>query len=349
MNEMIISGRKIGPNETPLVIVEIGINHEGSIETAIEMAKVAIDNGAEIIKHQTHIIHDEYSVMADKIIPDNADESILQIMKKCSLNEDEELQLKNYIEERGAIFISTPFSKLAVDRLISFNVPAFKIGSGECNNYQLIEYIAKTGKPVILSTGMNDIKSIEKSVNILRNYHVKFALLHCTNVYPTPPNLVRLGAIKELQVKFPDAILGLSDHTLSNHTCFAAVALGSSIVERHFTDSKNREGPDIVCSMDPKDFKDLKEGVEIIFKASGGSKGMVKEEINTAKFAFASVYAGQDLIKGEILSKKNLILKRPGIGDFFSEDFDSLLGKKILKSIKKDDIIRKQDLLKLEV
>ncbi|MDA9114087.1 N-acetylneuraminate synthase family protein [Alphaproteobacteria bacterium] len=343
MNEFNIAGRQIGDTHLPLIIAEIGINHEGSLKTAIEMAAAAIKAGAEVIKHQTHIVDDEYSPIADKVIPSNADDSIYQIMKRCSLTENEELTLKQYIEDSGAIFISTPFSKLAVDRLISFDVPAFKIGSGECNNYELVEYIAKTGKPIILSTGMNDIESVEKSVLIFRKYNIQFALLHCTNVYPTPPQLVRLGAIRQLQEKFSDAVIGLSDHTTSNYTSFASVALGGSIIERHFTDNKSRPGPDIICSMDPNDFIDLKNGVETIFVAKGGIKGIVDEELPTAKFAFASIVAKADLSHGTILSKENITLKRPGLGDFFAKDFNKLCGRKLSRNLKKDDMIKKED------
>ena len=150
------------------------------------------------------------------------------------LDEADELALKEYVESKGAIFISTPFSRAAADRLQKFDVPAYKIGSGECNNYPLIEHVASFGKPIILSTGMNGIESISIAVDIFRRNKIPYALLHCTNVYPTPPELVRLGAIIELQNAFPDAVVGLSDHTLSNYACLGAVATGASILERHF-------------------------------------------------------------------------------------------------------------------
>ena len=136
-------------------------------------------------------------------------------------------------------------------------VPAYKIGSGEMNNYPLIEHIASFKKPIIVSTGMNDIKSIRKTVEILERHKVKYALLHTTNLYPTPPELVRLGAMEEMKKEFPNAIIGLSDHTINNNACLAAVALGASILERHFTDSKLRSGPDIICSMDPVELKNF--------------------------------------------------------------------------------------------
>ncbi|MBS4020501.1 N-acetylneuraminate synthase family protein [Azonexus hydrophilus] len=332
--ELIINGRRIGPEHPPVVIAEIGINHEGSLETAITMADAAIDAGAEIIKHQTHIVNDEMSEEARWVIPGNAEESIHEIMARCSLDETDERVLMDHILSRGAIYISTPFSRAAADRLISFDVPAFKIGSGECNNYPLIRHIAQAGKPVIMSTGMNTIDSISPSVEILRAAKVPFALLHCTNVYPTPPELVRLGAMQILQDAFPDAIVGLSDHTVSNYTCLGAVALGASIVERHFTDHMSRPGPDIVCSMDPAALKDLITGTRVIWSARGGEKTAVAAEKPTIAFAFASVVAIRDISTGEPLNENNIWVKRPGGGDFTSADYESLLGRRAAANIR---------------
>ena len=277
--EINIGGRLIGPDHPPVVIAEIGINHEGSIDVAVAMADVAINAGAEIVKHQTHIIEDEMSEEARFVIPGNSNTSIHQIMTRCALSEFDERRLMNYVLSRKSIFISTPFSRAAVDRLISFDVPAFKVGSGECNNYPLIRYIAGTGKPVILSTGMNSIETIRPAVEILRMSGIKYALMHCTNVYPTPPELVRLGAMVKMQASFPDAVVGLSDHTISNHACFGAVALGASILERHFTDRMDRPGPDIVCSMDPDNLKDLILGSRVIWSALGGEKMLTKQKL----------------------------------------------------------------------
>src|SRR4051812_47885002 len=221
-----IAGRKIGYDHKPLVIAEIGINHEGSLETAKQMIDAAQSAGVEIIKHQTHIVEDEMSSAAKKTIPGNANVCIYEIMRRCSLNEEEEWEMKCYAESKGMIFISTPFSRAAANRLHKWDVPAYKIGSGECNNYLLVEHIASFNKPVILSTGMNTIESINKAVAILKKYNVPFALLHTTNLYPTPNHLVQLGAITELQHAFPDKVIGLSDHTLSNHACFGAIVLG---------------------------------------------------------------------------------------------------------------------------
>ena len=188
-----IEGIKIGSDYLPVIIAEIGINHNGSIKIAKEMVDSAKRAGVKII-----IVEDELSHAAKKVKPGNSDKSIYEIMESCSLNYHDELELKRYVEENNMIFISTPFSRAAVDRLVKMNVSAFKIGSGECNNYPLIEYICKFQKPIILSTGMNDIISVKKSVEIFNKNNIPFALLHTTNLYPTPFNLVRLGGMQEL-------------------------------------------------------------------------------------------------------------------------------------------------------
>jgi sialic acid synthase SpsE len=333
-----IENRLIGSEYDPVVIAEIGINHEGSLVVAKQMVDSAISAGAEIIKHQTHIVADEMSKLAKQTIPGNADVSIYEIMERCSLNEDDEFALMEYTQQKGAIFISTPFSRAAVDRLIKFDIPAFKIGSGECNNYPLLEYIASFGKPVILSTGMNDLQSVEKAVEIFRRKNVPFALLHTTNLYPTPPELVRLGAMVELAETFPDAVVGLSDHTTNNLACFGAVALGASILERHFTDSMDRPGPDIVCSMDPKAMAELIEGAKILKLERGGSKQhLIDEESVTRDFAFSTLVTIKAVQAGEIFTVDNLWAKRPGVGAIKAEYFVDVIGKRATRNIGDDE------------
>lgn len=346
MNPFIeIGGRKIGYDYEPLVIAEIGINHEGCLQTAKEMVDAAANAGVEIIKHQTHIVEDEMSAAAKKVVPGNADISIYDIMERCALSEEDEFELKGYVESKGMIFISTPFSRAAANRLHRWNVPAYKIGSGECNNYPLIEHIASFGKPVILSTGMNNITSVSKAVNILRKHSVRFALLHTTNLYPTPNHLVRLNAMVELQNAFPDAVTGLSDHTLTNHACFGAVALGASILERHFTDHKQRTGPDIVCSMDEQECKALIEGSKIIAQQRGGTKVAAAEERVTIDFAFASICTIQPVKKGEVFTKENIWVKRPGKGGIPAEEYDNILGRVAARDIERDVQVCYEDIL----
>lgn len=335
-----IEGRKIGYDYEPLVIAEIGINHGGSLEIAKLMVDAAARSGIEVVKHQTHIVEDEMSKESKNVFPSHTKESIFEIMKNCSLNEEDEFELQNYVKSKGMIFISTPFSRAAADRLERMKVGAYKIGSGECNNHPLLEYICSFGKPIILSTGMNTIESINKAVNIIKKKNIPYALLHTTNVYPTPPEIVRLGAMNELMTSFPDIVVGLSDHTTSNHACLGAVALGASIVERHFTDKMSRLGPDIVCSMDEKEAKELIFGVNLMKKMRGGNKGPVELEKPTIDFAFASVVSIRKIKKGEIFSKDNVWVKRPGTGEILAEKFNDILGKTAISDIENDEFIK---------
>ncbi len=339
-----IGDRKIGYDYQPLVIAEIGINHGGSLEVAKKMVDEAAKSGVEIIKHQTHIVKDEMSPEADKNVVDYIGSSIYKLMEDCALNYNEELELKKYTEQKGLIFISTPFSRAAANRLNEFDVPAFKIGSGECNNFPLIKHICNFKKPIILSTGLNNLDSIKIAVEILESFKIQYALLHTTNIYPTPPHLVRLGAMVELKNNFPKAIIGLSDHTTDNYACLGAVALGASILERHFTDSMDRKGPDIINSMDPSSAKELVEGSKIIALERGGKKGIVDEEKNVINFAYASVVSIKNIQKGEKFSKENIWVKRPGTGPFFAKDYEKLIGLTALKDISKDKHIQKEDI-----
>jgi N-acetylneuraminate synthase len=258
-------------------------------------------------------------------------------MERCSLNEADELELKNYVESNGMIFISTPFSRSAAERLKKFDIPAYKIGSGECNNYPLLEHICSFGKPVILSTGMNTIESVQKAVDIFDKHNIQVALLHTTNLYPTPIHLVRFGAMMQLHEAFPDKVFGLSDHTLNNNACLGAVALGASILERHFTDHNQRTGPDIVCSMDEKACSELLVASNEIWQMRGGTKEPAKEEQVTIDFAFATVCSIASIQKGELLTIQNIWVKRPGTGSILAEHFDSLLGKRAIRDINNDE------------
>jgi len=231
-----------------------------------------------------------------------------------------------------------------VDRLEKFKVPAFKIGSGECNNYPLVEYICKKKKPIILSTGMNDIKTIRPAVKIIRKYKIPYALLHCTNIYPTPPNLVRLEAMIELKKNFKDAVIGLSDHTENIYSSLGAIALGACIIEKHFIDSKKAKGPDVKASMDTSELKELIKGSKTIFQAKKGKKQQLKEESKTVAFAFASVASVKDIKKGEFFSEKNIFPIRPGNGYFKVKDYKKILGKISKKDIKKGNQLKIDDL-----
>ena len=339
---MRIGSRVVGAQEPPLVIAEVGINHEGDIRKALRMVEDAAAVGCECVKFQSHVIDDE--MIPNDVIPGNTDESIWDIMVRCSLSEEEERELKAYVESKGMIYLCTPFSRAAALRLEHMGVEAYKIGSGECNNHPLVSLIASFGKPVILSTGMNDLASIEPAVGILREAGVPFALLQCTSMYPTPYEKVRLGALAALRERFPDAVVGLSDHSVGNYACFGATALGACILEKHFASDKSWPGPDIPISIDPVELRDLIEGSRAIHAAMGGTKDILPEEQPTIDFAYASVVSIRDIPAGEILSGENIWVKRPGTGEIPAAEYESLIGKTARRGIARDTQVRRADI-----
>lgn len=331
-----IGKRKIGADYPPLVIAEIGINHNGSLEKAKRMIRDAKKAGAECVKFQGHVLEDEMlESEARKTIPANSKVSIWEVMARCALSGKQERELKNYAEKLGLIFLCTPFSRAAADRLQRIGVKWFKIGSGECNNYPLVEHVARFRKPMIVSTGMNDIPSIKKTVAILRKYKVPYALLHCTNMYPTPWNRVYLQVVTRLKKAFPDAVVGLSNHSQGPWAALGAVALGASVLERHFTSDRSWKGEDISVSMDPQELKALIKGSRRIWESRGDHKGPVKEEKPTIDFAFASVVTIALVTKGEKFTMKNLWVKRPGTG-ILAEHFKKIIGKRARVDIPKN-------------
>jgi sialic acid synthase SpsE len=328
-----INGRKIGDEFAPLVIPEIGINHGGDIKRAIQMIDDVADAGGECVKFQAHSVDDE--MIPNDVVPANSTRSIWDIIDQCTLTDEEERICKKHAEDRGLFFLSTPFSREAATRLDSLDVPGFKIGSGECNNLPLIRHIARFGRPIIVSTGMNDIESIKRTVDVLETENASFALLHCTSMYPTPFSNVRLGSITQLRELFPNTVIGISDHSLSNLPSISAVALGASIIERHFTSDMNWIGEDIEISVDPAGLRELIEGSQIVHQASGGSKTVLRDEQPTIDFAYASVVAIRDISEGEILTDENIWVKRPGTGEILAFDFEKVVGKKAGTSMKR--------------
>ena len=342
MKEFEIGPIRIGNDNYPLVIPEIGINHNGDLDVAKQMVDAAARAGARIVKHQTHIVEDEMSKVAKNVKPGNSDKSIYDIMSMAALSEEDEYELMQYTQSKGMVFLSTPFSRAAADRLESFGVLAYKIGSGELNNYPLIKHVASFHKPMILSTGMNDIASIKKATSILEEYGIPYALMHTTNLYPTKPEFVRLGAMQEMMRVFKDVPIGLSDHTQSNAACLAAVALGANLVERHFTYTMKRTGPDIVCSMDEAELKNLLNDTKDIYKMLGGKKEAIPEEKVTSDFAFATVVSIKPIKKGETFTKENLWVKRPGTGSIPADEYEKILGQIANMDIETDTQITRE-------
>jgi len=340
---MKIVDREISPLHPPLVIAEIGINHGGSLSVAKNMVRLAALSGCECIKHQTHIIEDEMTNEAKQIYPPNADISIWDVMSKCALSLNDEVELKRYTEELGLIYISTPFSRAAVDFLETIDVPAYKIGSGEADNLPLIRYIARKGKPVILSTGMQTIQSIRASVKILEDAGVEYALLECTNLYPSPPEIVSLQGVIDLKNAFPNAIIGFSDHSIGPVISLSSVALGASILERHFTDSRYRKGPDIINSMDPAELRFLIDRSLEIHIALMNSKKRSAEEEDVYRFARSSIVADAELPANHVIREEDIWARRPGNGNIPGYEFEKVIGKTLKNAVRHNQQLKWSD------
>ena len=341
---MKIAGRAIGPEYPPLVIAEIGINHGGSLDVAKQMVRLAAGAGCEMIKHQTHIIADEMTDEAKLIFPPNADVSIWHVMERCALSLPEEAELKRYTESLGMIWISTPFSRAAADFLETLDVPAYKIGSGEADNLPLIRHIARKGRPVILSTGMQTIETVRRSVAILDAAGIDYALLECTNLYPSPPEIVSLQGVTDLRKAFPKAVVGFSDHSIGPEMALASVALGACILERHYTDTRYRKGPDIVNSMDPAELRFLIDRSREIHIALHNPKQRTEAEEPVYRFARASVVADRDLPAGHVIAEADIWARRPGSGEIAGYDFDRVVGLRLTRAVTRNTQLKWSDL-----
>ena len=335
MSEFRIEDRDIGPDHAPFVIAEVGINHEGELDKALKCVDEVVNAGAEVVKFQCHITEKEM-IPTDMTPGEISNEKLWDIIKRCELTEDEERTVQAYCHDKGVIYLSTPFSREAADRLDAMGVPAFKIGSGECNNIPLLDHIATFGKPMILSTGMNDLESVKRSVDVVRKHKVPLALMHCTSMYPTPYEKVRLGAVSQLIEEFPGLPIGLSDHSINIWTCLGAVALGASLVEKHFTPSRSWAGPDVGISIEPDELKRMIDGTKAIWQARDGEKTVLDEEKPVIDFAYATVVSIAPIKAGETFSKDNIWAKRPGVGPIHATRMDDVLNKKAAQDIPED-------------
>ena len=337
-----IDNRFVGEDYPPLIIPEIGINHDGSLKKAIKLIDEAKKSSAEIVKFQCHILEKE--MIKTEIKPGNSDKKIWDIIKKAELTYLEEKKIQQHCIRNKIIFISTPFSREAADRLEDMNVSCFKVGSGECNNIPLIEHIARKKKPIILSTGMNDLKSIQASVKIIKKYDCPLAILHCTSMYPTPYKYVRLGAIPLLRKKFPFAVIGSSDHSMGIETSLGAVALGASIIEKHFTVNTKWSGPDNIISITPTELKKLNIYSKNIWESLGKDLSVLDQEKPVIKFAYASIITTKNIKKNEVFSYDNLWVKRPGNGKVLSKDLKKIIGKISTRNIEADKQLLPEDI-----
>ena len=343
MNEIKIKNRKIGEEHPVFVIAEAGINHNGSLLIAKKLVNMAKKAGADCIKFQTHIAEEE--MIKTKILPGKISKKPLwDIIKNCELNEVEEKEIKRYCKIKKILFLSTPFSIPAVDRLEKIKISAYKIGSGELTNIPFLKHIAKMKKPVILSTGMSNMKEIKIAVELFKKYKTPLALLQTTSEYPCDYKDINLGVIDRYRKIFKIPI-GISDHSLGIYTALGAVAKGACIVEKHITLDKNMPGPDQKLSLELTELCELVKGCKAIKQALGDSKKILKKELPILQFARESIVTLTKISKNEKFSQKNLTTKRPNTGEIPANEFYKIIGKKAKKDIPKNKQLAHSDVI----
>ena len=338
-----ISNYKIGVKYPVFIIAEAGINHNGSLSIAKKMVDVAKSSGVSCIKFQTHIANEE--MIQTNMLPGKISKRTLwNIIKDCELSDTSEEKLFKYCKQKKILALSTPFSISAVERLEKLSVPAYKIGSGEITNIPFLNQVAKTNKPIILSSGMSTLNEIKIALKIFKKNCNPISLLHTTSIYPTQYKDVRLGLIEKYKKLFGIPI-GISDHSIGIYTAIASVGLGASIIEKHFTLDKKMDGPDQKISLSPDELSELVIGCNAIKSAMGNTKSILPDEKPVMKFARESVVTIKNISSGQIFTTKNISTKRPGDGKIPAKSYLKILGKKAKKSIKNNVQLSPNDVI----
>ena len=338
---MKIGSKEVGPGHPALVIAEIGNNHDGSVHQAERLVDAAAEAGADAAKFQTHIA--EAEMHPSTPTPPHFPEPRWEFTKRMELTLDEHRHLKQYTEEKGLLFFSSPFSVEAVELLEEIGTPLYKIASGEVTNQPLIEAVAQTGKPVLLSTGMAGIADVDAAMEILRRTGSDVVVLQCTSNYPCPPEKVNLRAMPALGDRY-GIPYGLSDHTPDIHTSIAAVALGASAIEKHFTLSKRLYGPDHHASLTPEELARLVDGVRQVEAALGSGEKVRDPELDPARATFEkSVVTRVRIPAGATIEREMLTTKRPGNG-IPAVRLDAVVGRRAATEIPENELVREAQL-----
>ena len=338
VQSMRIGGREVGEGHPPFVIAEVGINHNGDVNLARQMVHAAKEAGAHCIKFQTHLTSKE--MIHTQMTPGSiSKEPLWDIIERCELTAAEERAVKQLCDEVGILFLSTPFSREAADRLDELGISAYKIGSGEITNLPLIEHVARKGLPMIVSTGMTQLDEIAETVHLIERYDVPLILLQCTSTYPTAYADVKLGAIQVLRERFGLPV-GLSDHSIGIYTALGAVAKGACVLEKHFTISRQLPGPDQGLSLEPGELRELVKGADAIYQALGSEKTILGQERPVMGFARASVVVIKPVAAGDRLTDDNLWVKRPADGEIPAREYKKLLGRVAKVSMDPDHQIK---------
>lgn len=325
------------------IIAEAGVNHNGSLATAKKLVDAAVAAHVDAIKFQTFVSEDKISRFADKAEYQKAatgsSETQLQMIKKLELSFDAFKMLQLYCQQKDILFLSTPFDMQSVEFIASLNMPFFKIPSGEITNLPHLLKVASYGKPVILSTGMSTLEEVEEAVNILTHHGVvDITLLQCNTQYPTPYKDVNLKAMLTMKEKFGCKV-GYSDHTTGIDIPVAAVALGASVIEKHFTLDRNMEGPDHKASLEPSELAQMVQSIRHVEQAMGdGIKRPMQSEIANIPIARTSIVAKTQISAEELFTENNITVKRPGNGISPMRWYE-ILGKKAGRNFYKDELI----------
>ncbi len=325
------------------IIAEAGVNHNGSLEIAKRLIDCAVDAGVDCVKFQTFIPKNLVSKFAEKAqyqkVNTNNEENQLAMLEKLTLKLDDYIELNDYCQKKDILFLSTPFDLDSIDFLVELGMETWKIPSGEITNLPYLVKVAKLNKPVILSTGMCTLDDIENALNILKENGVKdITVLHCTTEYPTPFSDVNLKAMETIKNKF-NVKVGYSDHTKGIEIPIAAVALGATVIEKHFTLDKNMDGPDHKASLEPHELKAMVDAIRNIEVALGtGIKEPAQSEIKNMNIARKSIIAKCDIKAGEVFTEDNLTVKRPGDGISPMKWYD-VLGKVAIRDFVEDELI----------
>ncbi len=328
-----------------LIIAEAGVNHNGDLNLAKKLIEVAAKSGADFVKFQSFkaalCVSKNAKKAAYQLETTAKDESQLEMIKKLELDFNAHQLLISHAKQCGIAFLSTPFDLESIELLDELGLEVFKIPSGEITNLPYLKKIAKLNKKIILSTGMSNLGEIEVALEILckeGTQRANITLLHCTTEYPAPFDEVNLKAIQTLKNAF-NLDVGYSDHTKGIHISLAAIALGASVIEKHFTLDKNMSGPDHKASLEPDELQELCTKIREIESALGdGIKQASKSERKNIKIARKSLVAKKKIKKGEIFSEENLTTKRPASG-ISAMRYDEYLGKKASKDYEEDELI----------
>lgn len=329
-----------------LIIAEAGVNHNGSIELAKKLIDAAALAGVDYVKFQSFKAENLVSKEAKKAEYQqknmaDSDDSQFTMLKKLELSPEQHIELIAYCTEKGIKFFSTAFDLESIDFLASLKLGLWKIPSGEITNYPYLKQIALKKEPVILSTGMCDMTDIDNAIQVLLKFGVtkeQITVLHCNTEYPTPMHDVNLNAMKAIADKF-EVNIGYSDHTKGIEVPIAAVALGATVIEKHFTLDRTMEGPDHKASLEPQELIAMTSAIRNIEMALGSEeKKVTASEINNKSVARKSIVASQYIQVGDVLTESNLTIKRPGTG-ISPMLWENVLGTKATKSYQPDELI----------